>query len=104
MAFSPASIASIVGPAAQAYGLWSSRAGLDDIDALLERLCHDSAAPPPPRMRARVALFGTRALGAPVAFGVGWAAACELVHHAALLHDDERAAERCLTHARDAIS
>src|SRR5262245_34734870 len=100
MAFSSAALAAIVGPAAQAYRLWSDDAGLDDIEALMERLCRDASNPQVgriawehianggKRLRARLALFGVRALGGPSHAGVGWGAACELLHNASLIHDD----------------
>lgn len=40
------------------------------------------------RMRARLALASLEALGADVAGCLPWAAACELLHNAALVHDD----------------
>lgn len=40
------------------------------------------------RLRARLALAALEALGAPRRSGVAWAAACELLHNATLVHDD----------------
>src|SRR5687767_11384745 len=40
------------------------------------------------RLRARLALAAADALGARAGDAVGWAAACELLHNATLLHDD----------------
>lgn len=40
------------------------------------------------RIRARLALSAAAALGAPRARAIGWAAACELLHNATLIHDD----------------
>ena len=40
------------------------------------------------RIRARLALSAAAAMGAPRARAVGWAAACELLHNATLIHDD----------------
>ena len=40
------------------------------------------------RLRARLALASLDALGAGEAYAVGWAAACELLHNATLVHDD----------------
>lgn len=40
------------------------------------------------RLRARLALEVMAALGADPAAAVGWAAACELMHNASLIHDD----------------
>ncbi|MCA9549580.1 MAG: polyprenyl synthetase family protein [Myxococcales bacterium] len=40
------------------------------------------------RLRARLALAAAESLGVPAEHGVGWAAACELLHNASLIHDD----------------
>lgn len=40
------------------------------------------------RLRAKLALASMDALGAPTEAAVGWAAACELLHNASLIHDD----------------
>lgn len=40
------------------------------------------------RMRARLALQAAVALGVPVQAAIPWAAACELMHNATLVHDD----------------
>jgi len=40
------------------------------------------------RLRARLALAATEALGGKAEDAVGWAAACELLHNATLVHDD----------------
>lgn len=40
------------------------------------------------RVRARLALAAAEALGVPRAEAVAWAAACELLHNATLVHDD----------------
>lgn len=40
------------------------------------------------RLRARLALASLDALGAPEEASVAWAAACELLHNATLVHDD----------------
>ena len=40
------------------------------------------------RLRARLALSSMDALGAPTEASIGWAAACELLHNATLIHDD----------------
>jgi geranylgeranyl diphosphate synthase, type I len=40
------------------------------------------------RLRARLALAAVEAFGLPRAGGVAWAAACELLHNATLIHDD----------------
>jgi geranylgeranyl diphosphate synthase type I len=46
------------------------------------------------RLRARLALAACAALGASVSDGVGWAAACELLHNASLVHDDLQDGDR----------
>jgi geranylgeranyl diphosphate synthase, type I len=106
MAFSSASITALPGAAAQAYGMWSDHAGLDDIEALMEQLCRDGGNPKVgaiagehianggKRLRARLALFGVRALGGPTTSGIGWGAACELLHNASLIHDDLQDGDR----------
>lgn len=40
------------------------------------------------RLRAKLALASLDALGAPADASIGWAAACELLHNASLIHDD----------------
>lgn len=46
------------------------------------------------RLRARLALAAVEALGRPRAAGVGWAAACEILHNATLIHDDLQDGDR----------
>lgn len=40
------------------------------------------------RIRASLALSATRALGGSACAGIAWAAACEMLHNASLVHDD----------------
>jgi geranylgeranyl diphosphate synthase, type I len=40
------------------------------------------------RLRARLSLAVLEAMGGPRPLGIGWAAACELLHNATLIHDD----------------
>ena len=40
------------------------------------------------KLRAKMALWSTEALGVPSEPAVAWAAACELLHNATLIHDD----------------
>lgn len=46
------------------------------------------------RLRARLALATARALGVTQPAGVAWAAACELLHNASLVHDDIQDGDR----------
>lgn len=46
------------------------------------------------RLRARLALAATDALGGRIEDAVGWAAACELLHNATLVHDDLQDGDR----------
>ena len=46
------------------------------------------------RLRARLALASSQALGARAEAGVVWAAACELAHNATLIHDDIQDGDR----------
>lgn len=46
------------------------------------------------RLRARLALDAAEALGVPGETAVGWAAACELLHNASLVHDDLQDGDR----------
>src|SRR5690349_12844089 len=46
------------------------------------------------RLRARLALAATAALGADSRGAIGWAAACEMLHNATLIHDDLQDGDR----------
>ena len=46
------------------------------------------------RLRARLALGAMEALGGPREAAIGWAAACELLHNASLIHDDLQDGDR----------
>lgn len=77
-----------------------SRAGLDEVEATLLHLAlgirvdpagsmvREHLASGGKRMRARLALAATEALGLERREAVAWAAACEMVHNATLVHDD----------------
>jgi geranylgeranyl diphosphate synthase type I len=72
-------------------------AGLADVEALLELLAGDGYAGEMARehlsgggkrLRARLALAATEALGGMRRGAIAWAAACEMLHNATLVHDD----------------
>lgn len=46
------------------------------------------------RLRARLALAAVRALGGVSEHAIGWAAACEMMHNATLVHDDLQDGDR----------
>jgi geranylgeranyl diphosphate synthase, type I len=56
--------------------------------AVLSRIAVEHLATGGKRLRARLSLAALEAMGRPRALGVGWAAACELLHNATLVHDD----------------
>ena len=80
-------------------GFWSID-GIDDVEGLMQRLAagrrldrlglilQEHLSTGGKRLRARLALGALECLGSDRADGFGWAAACELLHNATLLHDD----------------
>lgn len=93
------------GPAAL-WSAWTDTTDLQAVETLMRDLCLTGDNPNlgalawehigtgGKRLRARLALFATRAFGVPAARGVGWAAACELLHNASLIHDDIQDGDR----------
>ena len=74
-----------------------STTGLAAVEALMTRLAGDGRAGAMvnehlatggKRLRARLALAALDALGGNREHGIAWAAACELLHNATLVHDD----------------
>lgn len=63
-------------------------------DHTLGQLVWEQIATGGKRLRARLALFATKALGGQVADGVAWGASCELLHNASLIHDDIQDGDR----------
>jgi geranylgeranyl diphosphate synthase type I len=80
--------------------------GVDEACALLVRLvaydrldrasviAHEHLCTGGKRMRARLALAAAEALGVERTLAVPWAAACELLHNATLVHDDVQDGDR----------
>ena len=80
--------------------------GLADVEALMQRLAvgdaHDHAATivldhlasGGKRLRAPLALAAAEALGKKASDAIGWAAACEILHNATLVHDDLQDGDR----------
>lgn len=63
-------------------------------DGLCSEMCAGHLATGGKRIRARLALAAAQALGADVDAAVPWAAACELLHNASLVHDDLQDGDR----------
>ncbi|MCB9759053.1 MAG: polyprenyl synthetase family protein [Alphaproteobacteria bacterium] len=86
-------------------GLWSAE-GLEEVEAAMVRLCSgrrldrlgtilsDHVSSGGKRLRARLTLACVEALGVPRADGISWAAACEMLHNATLIHDDLQDGDR----------
>jgi hypothetical protein len=80
--------------------LWAETTDLAAIEARMKQLClgdraselgriaWEHIATGGKRLRARLALFAVQALGGRPSDAVGWAASCELLHNASLIHDD----------------
>ena len=67
---------------------------LDAADGLASRMLREHLQSGGKRLRARLVLSALEALGCDSANGVGWAAACELLHNATLIHDDIQDGDR----------
>lgn len=81
-----------------------SDAGMAEVEAMMAELAgdgdlaatmaHEHLSTGGKRLRARLALAAMEVLGAPRMTGIGWAAACELLHNATLIHDDLQDGDR----------
>ena len=79
---------------------------LPEVETLMDRLADEAGGEPAgamvrghlatggKRIRARLALAAMEALDEPREAGVAWAAACELLHNATLVHDDLQDGDR----------
>ncbi len=86
-------------------GLWANDA-MADVEEVMGRLAmgtrlersghmvQEHLATGGKRLRARLSLAALEALGGTRQAGIGWAAACELVHNATLIHDDLQDGDR----------
>ncbi len=83
-----------------ALDVFSSGTGMESVEALMAELCRGGRDEPigaislehlatgGKRLRARLALAAAAALDVDLRDASGWAAACELLHNATLIHDD----------------